>query len=344
MRKNIKLLLLSILLITFQFSCDKTDIDTINKYHEYNSQTIIELAKVHFATYSKNKRVNDEVNYLPKWELSESFSTQNGNVLVVTPLFTNNIVTYTNNPGYFRRLVTEIDKKEEVKKVEMYEIVGDIKFILSNYKTLLDVSNSKRLKDFRGGILVTDYNTKIKNGKNYNSDNVLENIDIKSKSKNKNVRSTQEECWGLYLTHEDGTEELLSWWCSGTNNQDQAPDSGSSSGSEPNNNDDGAPNYRGVIQFQWGSNTESESWAQSNPPTKGDGYAILDRVYNKLTNSQKNAFQCAYQNARNRIATSTLVVNNYSHYVNQCCPNCIQALSNDNGARCDIQIFKGTAF
>jgi hypothetical protein len=156
---------------------------------------------------------------------------------VITPLYGNVKVDYTNNPGYFRRLVTEIDKKNQVKNTEVYEIMGDIGFILSNYKLLIDNSNSKRFKEFKGGILITDYYSKIKYGKGYNFERVTGNIDLKVRNKNKNARTAGEQCWGMFLTttYEDGSQSeiMLYSWCvnSDPNPNDQpGPDPGSSGG------------------------------------------------------------------------------------------------------------------
>lgn len=102
--------------------------------------------------------------------------------------------------------------------------------------------------------------------------------------------------------------------------------------------------YRGSIQFQWNGNTKSCSWAQSTPITKAEGIAKLDCAFDKLTGSQKQAFQCAYNHQKNRIQTSSLPVDNHKKLVNSCCPNCIKDLGNDNGARCDIDIKAGLSF
>ncbi len=110
--------------------------------------------------------------------------------------------------------------------------------------------------------------------------------------------------------------------------------------------DDNNKPYRGSMQFQWNNNTISCSWAQTTPITKEEGIAKLDCAYNQLTTSQKQAFECAYNFQKNIIQTKSLPVKTegYSKYVNSCCPNCINALGNDGGARCDIVINKGESF
>lgn len=110
--------------------------------------------------------------------------------------------------------------------------------------------------------------------------------------------------------------------------------------------DDATKPYRGSIQFQWNGNTKSCSWAQNTPITKTEGIEKLDCAFNKLTSSQKQAFQCTYDYQKNKIQTSSLPVSQGGHRksVNSCCPNCISSLGNDEGARCDIVINAGLSF
>ncbi len=110
--------------------------------------------------------------------------------------------------------------------------------------------------------------------------------------------------------------------------------------------DDATKPYRGSIQFQWKNNTLSCSWAQTTPITKAEGIAKLDCAFDKLTGSQKQAFQCAYNHQKNKIQTTVYPDQNrsYSKFVSDCCPNCISSLGNDDGARCDIVINAGESF
>lgn len=250
MKKNFKLLITSLLLFFLQLSCEKDKNYVETASIQLDSGVIIEKAKEHFITSTSNLRTNDERMYSPKWEFSEVVAKQNGNNLVLTPLYGNKMVSYTNKPGYFRRLVTELDKKNTVKKTDIIELFGEIDFIKSNYKILLEDTNSKRLKEFKGGILITDYYSKTENGKKYDLEKIIGKLNLKIKSKNKNARAYSEDCWGMYLTttYEDGsqTEELLYWWCNNSGNYEpndedqQGPDHGSSGGDADEDYDFGA--------------------------------------------------------------------------------------------------------
>lgn len=104
---------------------------------------------------------------------------------------------------------------------------------------------------------------------------------------------------------------------------------------------------RGTFQFQYNNVTYSKSWAQNTAPTKTACLSMLQTAYNKMSSKEKTAFSCAKAKMVKLIksAGSSGISAQYSksYYVSQCCPNCIKNLGNDKGARCDLEIFAGSA-
>lgn len=108
---------------------------------------------------------------------------------------------------------------------------------------------------------------------------------------------------------------------------------------------DATPANRGTVQFQWAGNTASQNWGRDALLTNAERIEILDIAFSKVLRTQDKAdLQCVYDRAKADIlADKRFPAGNPSYnFVRNCCPSCAQRLGDVNGARCDLQVNKGT--
>ena len=160
--KSILILMLAIFLFV-PFACEQT-IDPLQ------DEELIKISQEEYARPTKNSRLNGNVyeKFTPKWEESEVIDLKNGGKIVMAPLKSSLNVTYSNELGFSRKLVVEFDKRMSIKSTEILEIVGTPDFVKNNKKLIIENRNENEIKDFEGGVVISDVNYTTHDGKAFN--------------------------------------------------------------------------------------------------------------------------------------------------------------------------------
>ncbi len=161
-QKSLKSILI-LILATFMFipfACEQT-IDPLQ------DEELIKISQQLYEKATKKSRVNGDVNvkFIAKWDETEVIDIKNGGRIVTVPLQSLSKVTYSNEISFSRKLVVEFDKRMNIKNSEILEIVGTPDFIKNNKKLIIENRNENDIKDFEGGIITSDINYTVHEGK-----------------------------------------------------------------------------------------------------------------------------------------------------------------------------------
>ena len=179
-KKTLKSILL-LILATFMFipfACEQT-IDPLQ------DEELIKISKESYEKATKNSRLNGNVfeRFIPKWDESEVIDLKNGGKIVIAPLQSSLDVTYSNEISFSRKLTVEFDKRMSMKSTEILEIVGTYDFVKNNKKLIIENRNENNIKDFEGGIVISDVNYTTHDGKAFNVGKKNGNAKIANKEK-----------------------------------------------------------------------------------------------------------------------------------------------------------------
>lgn len=155
--------ILILILATFMFipfACEQT-IDPLQ------DAELIKISQESYEKATKKSRLNGNVygGFIPKWEESEVLDIRNGGKIVVVSLQSSSDVTYSKEISFSRKLIVEFDKRISIKSTEILEIVGTYDFVKNNRKLIIENRNENYLKDFEGGIVISDVNYTVHEGK-----------------------------------------------------------------------------------------------------------------------------------------------------------------------------------